>query len=80
MQEFLSFSVLFLIVWYTCTKFSGDFRYGAEGKMKIGREELEDLKEGLEKLTHFIRVMEGVKLPDFYRYFDAMKNNINIYE
>ena len=27
--------------------------------MKIGREELEDLKEGLEKLTHFIRVMEG---------------------
>ena len=41
--------------------------------MKIGREELEDLKEGLEKLTHFIRVMEGVKLPDFYRYFDAMK-------
>lgn len=65
MQEFLSFSVLFLIVWYTCTKFSGDFRYGAEGKMKIGREELEDLKEGLEKLTHFIRVMEGVKLPDF---------------
>ena len=52
---------------------------GAEGKMKIGREELEDLKEGLEKLTHFIRVMEGVKLPDFYRYFDAMKNNINIF-
>ena len=47
--------------------------------MKIGREELEDLKEGLEKLTHFIRVMEGVKLPDFYRYFDAMKNNINIF-
>ena len=44
---------------------------GAEGKMKIGREELEDLKEGLEKLTHFIRVMEGVKLPDFYRYFYA---------
>ena len=44
--------------------------------MKIGREELEDLKEGLEKLTHFIRVMEGVKL---YRYFDAMKNNINIF-
>ena len=47
--------------------------------MRIGREELKDLKEGLEKLTHFIRVMEGVKLPDFYRYFDAMKNNINIF-
>ncbi len=30
-------------------------------------------------MTHFIRVMEGVKLPDFYRYFDAMKNNINIF-
>ena len=47
--------------------------------MRIGREELEDLKEGLEKLTYFIRVMEGGELPDFYRYFDTLKNNINIF-
>ena len=34
--------------------------------MKLGREELEDLKEGLGKIDTFIRVMEGVKLPEFF--------------
>lgn len=66
-------------MWYTCTKFSGDFRYGGGGKDENRKRGTGRFKEGLEKLTHFIRVMEGVKLPDFYRYFDAMKNNINIF-
>ena len=65
MQEFLSFSVLFLIVWYNCKKFSGDFRYGGGGKDENRKRGTGRFKEGLEKLTHFIRVMEGVKLPDF---------------
>ena len=47
--------------------------------MKIGREELEDLREGLERLTDFIRNMEQGELPYFYRYFDTMKNNIEIF-
>ena len=38
--------------------------------MKIGREELEDLREGLERLTDFIRNMEQGELP-YYRNFDA---------
>lgn len=66
MQEFLSFSVLFLIVWYTCTKFSGDFRYGAEGKMKIGREELEDLKG---KIDTFYQSNGGSETTGFLSVF-----------
>ncbi len=69
MQEFLSFSVLFLIVWYTCTKFSGDFRYGAEGKMKIGREELEDLKEGSGKIDTFYQSNGGSETTGFLSVF-----------
>ena len=69
MQEFLSFSVLFLIVWYTCTKFSGDFRYGAEGKMKIGREELEDLKERIGKIDTFYQSNGGSETTGFLSVF-----------
>lgn len=47
--------------------------------MKIGREELEDLREELEKLMEFVRGMEQGELPYFYRYFDTMKNNIEIF-
>ena len=48
-------------------------------RMKIGREELADLREELEKLMEFIRGMERGELPCFYRYFDTMKNNIEIF-
>ena len=47
--------------------------------MKIGRKELRDLREGLEKLTGLIRSMERGELPYFYHCFDAMKNNIEIF-
>lgn len=47
--------------------------------MRIGKEELKDLRDRLERLTEFIRNMEQRELPDFYRYFDAMKNNIEIF-
>lgn len=47
--------------------------------MKIGREELRELREELERLTEFIRGMEGDKLPYFYYCFDTMKNNIEIF-
>ena len=47
--------------------------------MKIGREELEALREELEKLMEFVRGMEQGELPYFYRYFDTMKNNIEIF-
>ena len=47
--------------------------------MKIGREELEDLREGLERLTDFIRNMEQGELPYFYRYFHTMKSNIEMF-
>ena len=47
--------------------------------MKKEREELEDLREVLEKLMEFIWGMEKGELPYFYRYFDTMKNNIEIF-
>ena len=47
--------------------------------MKIGRAELEDLREELEELMEFVRGMEQGELPYFYRYFDTMKNNIEIF-
>ncbi len=47
--------------------------------MKIGREELEALGRGLEKLMEFVRGMEQGELPYFYRYFDTMKNNIELF-
>lgn len=47
--------------------------------MKIKREELKKLRDELEKLMEFIAVMERGRLPDFYRYFDTMKNNIEIF-
>ena len=59
MQEFLSFSVLFLIVWYTCTKFSGDFRYGAEGKMKIWKRGTGRFKRRIGKIDTFYQSNGG---------------------
>ncbi|HIZ81894.1 MAG TPA: hypothetical protein H9722_07385 [Candidatus Mediterraneibacter pullistercoris] len=47
--------------------------------MKMGREELRELRDGLDRLMEFIRNMEQGELPDFYRYFDTMKNNIEIF-
>nr|WP_294490467.1 hypothetical protein [uncultured Mediterraneibacter sp.] len=47
--------------------------------MKIGREELRELREDLNRLTEFIRSMESGELPYFYHRFDAMKNNIEIF-
>ena len=47
--------------------------------MRIGREELEELRGKLEQLTEFIRDMEKGELPYFYHCFDTMKNNIEIY-
>ena len=48
-------------------------------RMKMGREELKDLRDRLDRLLEFIRNMEPGELPDFYRYFDTMKNNIEIF-
>lgn len=47
--------------------------------MKIGREELRDLRDELERLMDFIRGMESGELPYFYRYFDTMKSNIEMF-
>ena len=47
--------------------------------MKIGMEELEDLRDGLERLMEFIRGMEQGELPYFYRYFSTMKSNIEMF-
>ena len=44
-----------------------------------GREELWNLRDGLERLLDFIREIEAGELPYFYRCFDAMKNNIEIF-
>ena len=52
----------------------------AGGKlMRIGREELIDLRRELEQLMSFVRSMEYGVLPYFYRYFDTMKTNIDIF-
>ena len=50
-----------------------------EKVMKIGMEELEDLRDGLERLMEFIRGMEQGELPYFYRYFHTMKSNIEMF-
>lgn len=47
--------------------------------MKIGKKELENLHGELECLLGFIRVMESGELPYFYRYFDTMKMNIEMF-
>lgn len=47
--------------------------------MIMKRNELRKLRDELVRLTDFICDMEAGHLPDFYRYFDAMKNNIEIY-
>ena len=47
--------------------------------MKIGMEELEDLRDGLDRLLEFIRGMEHGELPYFYRYFHTMKSNIEMF-
>lgn len=54
---------------------------GAAGgkSMRIGKGELGDLRDELVRLTDFIRIMETDELPYFYRCFDAMKNNIEIF-
>lgn len=50
-----------------------------EKVMKIGMEELEDLRDGLDRLLEFIRGMEQGELPYFYRYFHTMKSNIEMF-
>lgn len=47
--------------------------------MKKGREELKELRKVLERTTDFLRAIEQKELPHFYRYFDTMKNNIDIF-
>ena len=47
--------------------------------MKMEKEELQELRGELERLTAFIRGVEGDSLPYFYHCFDAMNNNIKIY-
>ena len=47
--------------------------------MKIGRKELRNLKAELEELTSFVRNVEYGELPYFYRYFDTMMRNIDIF-
>lgn len=47
--------------------------------MKIGMDELGELRDDLAELTDFIRGMETGEMPYFYRCFDAMKNNIEIF-
>ena len=47
--------------------------------MKIEREELKNLRDALVNLMDFIDVVEQGELPEFYRSFDTMKNNIEIF-
>ena len=47
--------------------------------MRIGKKELMKLRDELEKLTDFIQETEKGHLPYFYRCFDTMKNNIEIF-
>lgn len=48
-------------------------------RVSTEREKLKKLEEEIEKLLRFIWAMESENLPDFYRYFDTMKNNIQIF-
>ena len=50
-----------------------------ESGMIKSKKELRELRNELELLTDFIRKMERRELPYFYRYFDTMKNNIEIF-
>lgn len=47
--------------------------------MRIGKEELYDLKEDLELLLDFVRKNATGEMPYFYRCFGAMKSNIEIF-
>lgn len=47
--------------------------------MKIGKKELENLRNELDMLLDFIRGMEHGELPCFYRYFNTMKLNIDMF-
>src|SRR5699024_2718509 len=56
------------------------FPVRAGGKPMIkGREELWNLRNVLERLLDFIQEIEAEELPYFYRCFDTMKNNIEIF-
>ena len=44
-----------------------------------GKKDLWKLRDQLEVLTDSIREIEGRELPYFYRCFDTMKNNIEIF-
>lgn len=52
---------------------------GKEAHMIIDKNELKNLRDELERLTDFIRRMEGRDLPYFYHCFDTMKNNIDLF-
>ena len=52
---------------------------GRKGHMIIKKMRLKKLRDELERLTDFIKEVEGRNLPYFYRYFDTMKNNIEIF-
>ena len=47
--------------------------------MIIKKMRLKKLRDELDRLTDFIKEVEGRNLPYFYRYFDTMKNNIDLF-
>lgn len=47
--------------------------------MRKSNEDLLRLKESLVNLLCFIDTIENGNVPDFYRYFDTMKHNIDIF-
>lgn len=47
--------------------------------MKISRGNLLELRDGIERLMDYILDLEGGAPPCFYRYFDTMKNNIELF-
>ena len=52
---------------------------GRKGHMIIKKMRLKKVRDELERLTDFIKEVEGRNLPYFYRYFDTMKNNIDLF-
>lgn len=52
---------------------------GKEVHMIIKKMRLKKLRDELERLTDFIKDVEGRNLPYFYRHFDTMKNNIDLF-
>lgn len=52
---------------------------GKGKSMKIGKKELENMRDELDRLLSFIRSMECGELPYFYRYFNTMKLNIDMF-